>query len=82
MRTIALDLGVRKIVLCEVRDGEVLHRKTARSLHELDDFLGADTPPARVAFEACREAWHVHDRLTALGRDGLASALFEEASAP
>lgn len=71
MRTIALDLGVRKIVLCEVRDGDVVHRKTARSLHELDDFLGADTPPARVAFEACREAWHVHDRLIALGHEPL-----------
>jgi transposase len=69
MRTVALDLGVRKIVLCEVHNGEVVHRKTARSLSELDDFLGAKTLRARVAFESCREAWHVHDRLIALGHE-------------
>lgn len=69
MRTVALDLGVRKICLCEVRDGVVVQRVTVRSLKELQPYLGADTPPAQVAFEACREAWHVHDVLRAQGHE-------------
>lgn len=67
MRTIALDLGARKICLCEVRDGAVIHRVTARSLHELDPYLGEQCNKANVAFEACREAWHIHDVLAARG---------------
>jgi hypothetical protein len=32
-----------------------------RRLDELEPMLGTATAPARVAFEASREAWHVHD---------------------
>lgn len=67
MRTVALDLGVRKICFCEIDDGAVVRRVTARSLKDLDPLLGEGTAPARVAFEACREAWHVHDALKARG---------------
>lgn len=67
MRTVALDLGVRKISYCEVRDGAVVARATARSLSDLDPYLGKGTAPAGVAFEACREAWHVYDVLKARG---------------
>ncbi len=67
MRTVALDLGARKICLCEISDGAVVRRVTARSLKDLDSLLGEGTAPARVAFEACREAWHVHDVLKARG---------------
>ncbi len=67
MRTVALDLGVRKICLCEVADDLVVRRVTGRSLRDLDPYIGPGTPPARVAFEACREAWHVHDTLAARG---------------
>jgi transposase len=69
MRTVALDLGVRKICYCEVHDGVVVARATARSLHDLDPYLGDKTTPARVAFEACREAWHVYDVLAARGHE-------------
>jgi transposase len=67
MRSVALDLGAKKISYCEVSAGRVVARRTVRRLDELDDVLGADTPPARVAIEACREAWHVHDELVARG---------------
>jgi transposase len=33
--------------------------------------LGPNTPPAKVAFEACREAWVVHDQLDAWGHEPL-----------
>ncbi|MDP3218833.1 MAG: IS110 family transposase [Deltaproteobacteria bacterium] len=67
MRTVALDLGVRKITYCEVHDGLVVARATARSLRDLEPYLGADAPRAAVAFEACREAWWIHDELAARG---------------
>ena len=67
MRTVALDLGVKKITFCEVCDGAVIARATVKRFHDLDDRLGADTPAAVVAFEACREAWWIHDALKAQG---------------
>jgi transposase len=69
MRSVALDLGVKKICLSEARDGKVVHRATVRSLEELLPLLGPDTRPARVAIEACREAWAVHDRLRDWGKE-------------
>jgi len=35
----------------------------------LDVLLGPDQPAARVALEACREAWHVHDLLVEWGNE-------------
>jgi transposase len=70
MRSVALDLG-SKITLCEVKDGQVLERATATSLSDLVRQLGPNTPPAKVAFEACREAWAVHDQLEAWGHEPL-----------
>jgi transposase len=61
MRSVGLDLGARHIAWCEVVDGVVTRRGSVRRLGELEPLLGRATPPARVAFEACREAWHVHD---------------------
>lgn len=58
------DLG-RKIAFCEISDSEVIARKTVRRLQELDRELGPDAPAARVAFEACREGWHI-DRVLRL----------------
>lgn len=46
-------------------------RRTVRSLDSLQDLLGPSSSPARVAIEACREAWAVHDKLRALGHDVL-----------
>lgn len=63
MRSVGLDLGVRKICFCEVRDGKVVDRRTVKSLRELDDVLGPKAAKANVALEACREAWHVNDEL-------------------
>jgi len=57
MRNVALDLGLRKICFCEVSDGKVIARRTVRSIAELEDVLGAETETAKVAIEACREAW-------------------------
>jgi transposase len=67
MRSVGLDLGAKKISFCEVDGGRVVTRRTVSSLAELEDVLGPKTPPARVAIEACREAWHVHDVLTGWG---------------
>jgi transposase len=61
MRSVGLDLGARHIAWCEVVDGAVVRRGSVRRLEELEPVLGAVTAPARVAFEASREAWHVHD---------------------
>jgi transposase len=71
MRNVALDLAVRKISFCEVKDEQVVQRRTVSRLDALEDLLGQETPAARVAIEACREAWHVHDRLTGWGHEVL-----------
>jgi transposase len=71
MRSVALDLGARAISFCEVKDNHVMDRATVRSLSALSDRLGPNTPPARVAFEACREAWRVHDWLKQAGHEPL-----------
>lgn len=69
MRTVALDLGARRVDFCEIRDGGVIERGVLRGLSQLERRLGATTGPARVAFEACREGWHVAERLTAWGHE-------------
>jgi transposase len=69
MRSVGLDLGVRHIAYCEVADGKVVDRTTVRSLSELASRLGPKSTPARVAFEACREGWHIHDKLAEWGHD-------------
>jgi transposase len=71
MRNVALDLAARKIAYCEVTDGEVIGRRTVGSIGRLEDLLGPECPPARVAIEACREAWHVHARLQDWGNEML-----------
>src|SRR5690606_27533090 len=72
MRSVALDLGVKKIAYCEVSAGEVIDRRMVSSLSSLEPTLGPDSKPARVAIEACREAWFVHATLTAWGNESLA----------
>jgi transposase len=67
MRTVALDWGAKKISYCEVRRREVVERTTVRTLEALLPLLGPNTPPAAVAIEACREAWHVHAKLSDWG---------------
>lgn len=67
MRNIALDLGAKKISFCEVRNGQIVARRTVSSLSDLKDMLGPSTPKACIAIEACREAWHVHDELVGWG---------------
>lgn len=67
MRTVALDLGARRIDFCEIGEGGVLIRKTVRRLKDLLSVLGPNTPAARVAFEACREGWHVAKTLRSWG---------------
>jgi len=64
MRSVGLDLGARHIAYCEVVDGVVVRRASVRRLSELEPMLGPQTAAAQVAFEACREGWHVHDVLT------------------
>lgn len=70
MRNVALDLGSR-ITFCEVVAGEVIARDTAKSLAALEKRLGPSTSPARVAVEACREAWGVAKQLKAWGHEVL-----------
>jgi transposase len=68
MRSVGLDLGKKEVSYCEVCEGKVVVRRTARSLSELDEeLLSPSSSPATVAIEACREAWHVHDVLTKRG---------------
>ncbi len=69
MRTVALDLGARRVDFCEVAQGGVIERGVVAGLTQLQKRLGPETPPARVAFEACREGWHVAERLSAWGHE-------------
>ena len=69
MRTIALDLGARKICLSEVADGKQVQSCTVRRLAELKPVLGPGTSPAQVAVEACREAWAVCATLKEWGHE-------------
>jgi transposase len=71
MRSVALDLGVKETSFCEVFRGLVVARRTVGELKNLEDVLGPGSKRARVAIEACREAWHVHDVLTQWGHDVL-----------
>jgi len=71
MRNVALDLGAKKIAYCEVSSGKVIDRATVSSLSSLAAMLGPQAKPARVAIEACREAWFVHSRLTEWGNEVL-----------
>jgi hypothetical protein len=66
MRSVALDL-CGKITLCEVTDGKVVRRATVSTFGGLESVLRPKTPPARVAIEACREAWHIERRLREWG---------------
>ncbi len=69
MRSIGLDLGARHIAYCEVRNGEVVDRTSVKRLEQLRSRLGPDTAPARIAFDASREGWHVHDVLVSWGHE-------------
>jgi transposase len=71
MRNVALDLAVRKIAFCEVAGGQVLRRLTVSSIKSLEPHLGRQAQPAKVAIESCREAWHMHDILSAWGNQVL-----------
>ena len=71
MRSVALDLGAKKIAYCEVSNGAVIERGTFHSFDMLEQWLGPRTAPARVAIEACREAWFVHKQLTSWGNEVL-----------
>lgn len=70
MRSVALDLGNR-ISFCEVSKGDVIARTTVTGLEHLMRWIGPNTPPARVAVEASREAWWVTDKLLEWGHDPL-----------
>ena len=69
MRNVGLDLGARHTAFCEVAEGVVVRRTSVRRLSELEPLLGPNAPPARVAFEACREGWHVDDVLRSWGNE-------------
>ena len=69
MRIVALDLGVRKTSYCELSQGQVVQRTTVCEFESLKPLLGPDQPTAKVAIEACREAWFVHDLLVEWGNE-------------
>ena len=71
MRSVGLDLGARKISYCEVVNGGVFLRTTVSSVSGLVRLLGPQSPPARVAIEACRESWAVHATLSEWGHEVL-----------
>jgi transposase len=68
MRIVGLDLGADHTEYCELVDGKVI-RASVREIEELRRFLGPGKERARVAFEACREGWHVHDMLLRWGHE-------------
>jgi transposase len=68
MRIVGLDLGADHIEICELVNGKAV-RASVREIEELRRFVGPDTEPAKVAFEACREGWHVHDLLLEWGNE-------------
>jgi transposase len=71
MRSIGVDLG-KKPTICVVAEGKVVQRRTLRDLDELSLVLGPETGErARVAIEACREAWLVADWLEGWGHEVL-----------
>jgi transposase len=69
MRTVALDLGNKVIAYCEVAGGEVVQRTSVSTLTALEPLLGPQSQPARIAIEACREAWFVHAKLSEWGNE-------------
>jgi len=69
MRNVALDLGATKICMSEVKNGEIVRRVTVSKVDALMPHLGPSKGRARVAIEACREAWHIYDKLTSWGHD-------------
>ena len=69
MRNVAVDLGGKKTTYCEVSQGKVVQRATVSHISALESLLGPETGPAKVAIEACREAWHVHDQLVEWGNE-------------
>jgi len=69
MRSVALDLAKKDIAFCEVRGGKVVARGTVADVYALERLLGAHTAKARVAIEACREAWFVADLLRSWGHE-------------
>jgi transposase len=71
MRSVGLDLGSRKISYCIIEQGRVVARGTVADLDELADRVGPGSRPASIAFEACREAWHVHATVTQWGQTPL-----------
>jgi len=71
MRNIGLDLGNNRICYCEVREGQVVERRTVRRLEDLLEQLGPGTPSACVVFEAGRDAWRTHALLKRWGHEPL-----------
>jgi transposase len=69
MRIVGLDVGSKKYSLCEVKDGRVVQRVTTRSVSDLKEVLGPSSAPARIAIEACREAWHIAAVLEGWGHE-------------
>jgi transposase len=69
MRSVGLDLGARHIAYCEVCDGQVVDRGAVEKLEQLSTRIGPKTKPARIGFEASREAWHLHDVLRSWGHE-------------
>jgi transposase len=67
-RYVGLDIG-KTAEFCEVRQEQVTARATVRKEKELEALLGPGTGRARVVFEACREAWYLHDLLTGWGHE-------------
>ena len=69
MRIVGLDLGSNKIAYCELSQQKVTQRATVGDISALESLLGPDAAPTKVAIEACREAWYVHDLLVEWGNE-------------
>jgi len=70
MRSVALDFG-GKVSFCEVANGKVIRRTSVKDFWELEPELGPQTAKAKVAVEACREAWFLVEQLRRWGHEPL-----------
>lgn len=68
MRIVGIDLGADHIHVCEIVEGQP-RGLTLRRIEDLRRVLGPESQPAKVAFEACREGWHVYDMLEGWGHE-------------
>ena len=68
MQSVGLDWASKEVRFAVAQNGKIVERGTFRGLDGLARML-ADRPRSRVAVEAGRQGWVIHDRITAAGHE-------------